>query len=358
MRAGGDTANVTPDPATAILDRFASLRQHQSDGHRSPHKPLLVLLALGRLASTGRSDLPWSDAESLLADLVAEFGRPSRTGRRQSATYPYTRLRFDYVWVLDHDVPMDNAGPLAADNVTGRFEHSVEAALAGNPGLLNRVACSLVDSQFPPTIAHDVLLSVGLSPGDVLGTGRASARVASPSGARIEERTCQGAAMMKCGTEAAARIVVGLDGSPASVAALRWAIREARFTGCTVEVVHVWTASVSPFDLAHARAGVQSERDAAREVLLTAVAQARDANPDGDVPVREELVAGYPVAVLRAKGRIARMVVLGDPRDSNRTRLLHKTVTHAVTRDAPCRVVIVAADGSLVRDSALPSART
>ena len=164
--------------------------------------------------------------------------------------------------------------------------------------------------------------------------------------------------MMHYGSETRSRVVVGLDGSPASVAALRWAIRQARFTGCTVELVHVWTASVSPFDLAHARAGVQSERDAAREVLLTAVAQARDANPDGDVPVREELVAGYPVAVLRAKGRIARMVVLGNPRDSNRTRLLHKTVTHAVTRDAPCRVVIVAADGSLVRDSALPSART
>jgi nucleotide-binding universal stress UspA family protein len=164
---------------------------------------------------------------------------------------------------------------------------------------------------------------------------------------------------MHYGTETEARIVVGLDGSPASVAALRWAIREARFTGCTVEVVHVWTASVSPFDLAHARAGVQFERDAAREVLLTAVAQARDANPEGEVPVREELVAGYPAAVLRAKGRSARMVVLGNPRHSNLTRvLLHKTVTHAVTRDAPFRVVIVAADGSLVSDSALPSVRT
>jgi hypothetical protein len=97
--AGCGNANVTPDPATAMLDRFASLRQHQSDGRRSPHKPLLVLLALGRLTSTGRSDLPWSEAESLLADLVAEFGPPSRTGRRQSAAYPFTRLRSDYVWV-------------------------------------------------------------------------------------------------------------------------------------------------------------------------------------------------------------------------------------------------------------------
>jgi nucleotide-binding universal stress UspA family protein len=164
---------------------------------------------------------------------------------------------------------------------------------------------------------------------------------------------------MERGAETKARIVVGLDGSPASVAALRWAIREARLTGCTVEGVHVWTASTSPFDnLAVARAGLQSERDAAREVLRSAVAQARDADPDGGVPVREELVAGYPAVVLRERGRGARMVVVGQPRHGNLTRLLHKTVTHAVVRDAPCRVVTVAADGSLVGDSALPTART
>jgi hypothetical protein len=46
-----------------VLDRLSSLRQHQQDGRRSPHKPLLVLLALGRLAETGSSRLPWSEAE-------------------------------------------------------------------------------------------------------------------------------------------------------------------------------------------------------------------------------------------------------------------------------------------------------
>jgi nucleotide-binding universal stress UspA family protein len=161
------------------------------------------------------------------------------------------------------------------------------------------------------------------------------------------------------GAETEARVVVGLDGSPASVAALRWAIREARFTGCTVEAVHVWTGSVSPFgDLAHARAGFQSERKDADEVLLTAVAQVRDANPDGDVALRPELIAGYPSAVLRARIHGARTVVLGEPRHHNLTPLLHKTVTRAVTKHAPCRVVIVAADGSLVSDSALPLPRT
>lgn len=165
--------------------------------------------------------------------------------------------------------------------------------------------------------------------------------------------------MTNPGTRNEARIVVGVDGSPESVAALRWAIRQAGPPGCTVEAVHVWTASVSPFDnFAIARGGYRAEREAAQTVLRTAVAQARDADPEGDVPVRVELVAGRPAAVLREKGHGARIVVLGSPRHRRRGHLLHPTVVQAVTRDAPCRVVVVAADGLLVSDTALPPAPT
>src|SRR3712207_4473090 len=120
----------TPD--AQVLDRLSSLRQHQQDGRRSPHKPLLVLLALGRLAATGTSRLPWSEAEQKLADLIEEFGPTSKTGRAQSAAFPFTRLRSDGVWTLDRDVPMDNVGPLR-QGMTGRFEASLEAALRNRP---------------------------------------------------------------------------------------------------------------------------------------------------------------------------------------------------------------------------------
>jgi putative restriction endonuclease len=84
------------EPAAAgVLTRLASLRQHQRHGQRSPHKPLLVLLVLGRLATTGSSELPWTEAEAQLGELIAEFGPPSRTGRMQNAAYPFTRLRAD-----------------------------------------------------------------------------------------------------------------------------------------------------------------------------------------------------------------------------------------------------------------------
>ena len=39
---------------------------------------------------------------------------------------------------------------------------------------------------------------------------------------------------------AAPRIVVGVDGSPASVDALRWAARQAELTGAAVEAVISW----------------------------------------------------------------------------------------------------------------------
>lgn len=150
-----------PTAESMLFERLTSLRQHQHDGKRSPHKPLLVLLALGELASTGSSALPWSAAESRLARLIAEFGPPSRTGAAQSAAYPFTRLRADGIWTLSEDVPMDRVGPLKTGNVVGRLEPRLEAELS-DPGVLHRVARSLVESEFPTTMTGDVLAAVGL----------------------------------------------------------------------------------------------------------------------------------------------------------------------------------------------------
>lgn len=159
------------DGGGTIVARLASLRQHQSGGQRSPHKPLLVLLALGRLALSGSSELPWSVAETVLADLIAEFGPPSKTSRVQSAAYPFTRLRTDGVWVLDHNVQMDLVGPLVRKQVTGQLEPSVEAELRAEPALIRAAARELVVSNFPETVVSDVLEAVGLDPQEVLGSG-------------------------------------------------------------------------------------------------------------------------------------------------------------------------------------------
>lgn len=173
------------DPAAEVLARLTSFRQHQQNGHRSPHKPLLVLLTLGRLANSGASVLPWSAAENALADLIAEFGQPSRTGRAQSAAYPFTRLRSDGVWVLDADVEMDRVGPLARHNVAGSLEPGLEAVLRADRSLVMQAARMLVTGNFPDTVAPDVLLAVGLDPHEVLSAGAA---VEDPRHPPVERR--------------------------------------------------------------------------------------------------------------------------------------------------------------------------
>jgi putative restriction endonuclease len=156
-----------------VLSRLGTFRQYQQDGKRAPHKPLLVMLALARLQDTGTSALPWSIAERKLAALIADFGPPSRTGRAQSAAYPFTRLRRDDIWLIDADVPDDNLTPLRERHVTGRLDARLESALRERPRLLREAARRLVESHFPMTVAPDVLTAVGLDP-DIIMASRPS----------------------------------------------------------------------------------------------------------------------------------------------------------------------------------------
>ncbi len=158
--------------AGAPVERLLALRLHQEDGKRSPHKPLLALLALGRLINHGSSSLSWTEAEAQLADMLAEFGPPSSTGRAQSAAYPFTRMRTDGVWQLDADVPMDNVGPLRRARVSGSFATDVEAELTAHPALALTAARLLSTTHFPDTMVTDVLVAAGLDPDLVLGATR------------------------------------------------------------------------------------------------------------------------------------------------------------------------------------------
>ena len=63
---------------------------------------------------------------------------------------------------------MDLVGPLASNHVTGRLEPSVESALRDDPALIPAAARALVLSNFPDTVAPDVLAAVGLDPDAVL----------------------------------------------------------------------------------------------------------------------------------------------------------------------------------------------
>lgn len=110
---------TTASALEQALERLTSLRQYQHQGKRVPHKPLLVLLALGQLEATGSSAVTWEQAQTRLAELIREFGPQTKTSAKQSAAYPFTRLRSDGVWSLDAAVPDDLVGILDRAQPTG-----------------------------------------------------------------------------------------------------------------------------------------------------------------------------------------------------------------------------------------------
>ena len=167
-------SNVTQaiEADVSILERFRSLSLWQRGSVRAPHKPLLVLLALGALARGERS-LPFAEVEMKLSELLTEFG-PSR--RSQHPEYPFWRLQNDGVWVVSSDQPMvarhSNSDPrlseLRASHAVGAFTPDVQAALLKHPASIEVVARQLLEEHFPETLHRDILDAVGLSAPDLV----------------------------------------------------------------------------------------------------------------------------------------------------------------------------------------------
>ena len=68
------------DEFLKALDRLGIWRSH---GQRAPHKPLLLLLALGRVAQGGRDRLArYEDIEKPLKKLLKRFGPPRKAWHR------------------------------------------------------------------------------------------------------------------------------------------------------------------------------------------------------------------------------------------------------------------------------------
>ncbi|MGW0390487.1 universal stress protein [Streptomyces sp. NPDC003042] len=134
------------------------------------------------------------------------------------------------------------------------------------------------------------------------------------------------------------RVVVGVDGSPASYEALRWAIRHARLIGGKVDAVAAydipgavgWSAPVVDADFDEGRAK-QALSDEVKTVLVQA----------GDVPIQEHLVRGNPVEVLTESSADAELLVVGSRGWGGFARLLLGSVSQQCALHASCPVVIV-----------------
>lgn len=139
---------------------------------------------------------------------------------------------------------------------------------------------------------------------------------------------------------AAKRIVVGVDGSPASEAALRFALREARSRDAAVTLVCAWwdpAALPGPDRLPFTDPG--AVRKQAEAWFAAAVEPCLAAHPG--VAAERRFVVERAHRVLAAEAEEAMLLVVGDRGIGSSPRTLLGAVTRAVLHEAPCPVAVV-----------------
>ena len=134
------------------------------------------------------------------------------------------------------------------------------------------------------------------------------------------------------------RIVVGVDGSPPSMAALRWAIRQAKLTRSSVDAVTAWRLP-STYGLAPTADGVADFEGDAKKILADALNEV--SGSESDVIIRPLVVEGHPADVLVWTARGADLLVVGSRGHGGFTSTLLGSVSHYCVHHASCPVLVI-----------------
>jgi nucleotide-binding universal stress UspA family protein len=140
------------------------------------------------------------------------------------------------------------------------------------------------------------------------------------------------------------RIVVGVDGSPISKLALRWAITQARLTGATIDAVIAWqypeamTGNAWVVNLVDDEPGFG---DMAEQELTEAISET--AGPDPDVVINPVVVEGWPAEVLLDAAEGADLLVIGSRGRGGFTSALLGSVSQNCAHHATCPLLIIRA---------------
>lgn len=131
------------------------------------------------------------------------------------------------------------------------------------------------------------------------------------------------------------RIVVGVDGSDASLDALRWGLRQAQLTQSQLEAVTCWSILNQYAELV----ADQIDWDGRAKALLEEALDAVDA--DEDVPITRTTVQGHPAQVLTGASTDADLLVVGSRGHGGFAGMLLGSVSGHVSTHADCPVVVV-----------------
>lgn len=134
-------------------------------------------------------------------------------------------------------------------------------------------------------------------------------------------------------------VLLAVDGSPDSDAAVDFAYAEARARGTGLVAVHAWAPRSGPGDLTPLFAGAEEVHAEAARVLETALARAAGRHPGTEAEAR--LVRGRPREVLLGESATAQLLVMGARGRGGFAGLLLGSVSQALLHHAACPVVVV-----------------
>ena len=144
--------------------------------------------------------------------------------------------------------------------------------------------------------------------------------------------------------ESERRIVVGVDGSDSSKAALAWAVKQARYTGAAVEAVTAWEFGLTygfppsaAFDVDYA--GI------AADVVADAVAGV--SSPGEPVKIRSVVAEGHAAQVLLDASEGAELLVVGSRGRGGFTGALLGSTSQHCAQHATCPIMVI--HGSVTR---------
>ena len=129
------------------------------------------------------------------------------------------------------------------------------------------------------------------------------------------------------------RIVVGIDGSPSSIAALGQAAVLARALPAEIEAVSVWQPYYGTVDL-------PLPLEELREAAEAALAEALSAVDTEGIQMIELVEEGDPATVLLRLAERADMLVVGTRGRGGFAGLLLGSVSQRCTHHAPCPVLV------------------
>ena len=154
--------------------------------------------------------------------------------------------------------------------------------------------------------------------------------------------------MSASSTSNAPHIVVGVDGSPSSRAALRWAVRQAALTGGTADAVIVRhaptsTGMIGGFGQSPAETADEGVvADSARQQLDTIINE--EVKPDDRNKVHARVFDGHPAEALMTAGADADLLVVGSRGHGGFAGVALGSVGQYLAHHANCPVLIFRGD--------------